>query len=104
MPWEAEEDGIRFSGHLTDLMALIMTAYEEQTASGAVTATRRPGRRRWLSVGRVPPFPVTFGVASTEYAYEFDEVVAIADRALLAAKAGGRNRVLVAQLSESVND
>jgi hypothetical protein len=39
MPWEAEGDGIRFSGHLTDLMALIMTAYDQDTESGAVTAS-----------------------------------------------------------------
>jgi hypothetical protein len=39
MPWEADGDGIRFSGHLTDLMTVIMAAYEEDTASGAVTAS-----------------------------------------------------------------
>ena len=39
MPWESEGDGIRFSGHLTDLMALIMTAYERDTASGTVTTS-----------------------------------------------------------------
>jgi len=49
-----------------------------------------------LSAGRVPPFTVTFGVASSAYAAEFDEIVAIADGALLGAKAAGRNRVSVA--------
>jgi len=49
-----------------------------------------------LQSGRVPPFTVTFGVASTAYASDFDEVVAIADHALLSAKTAGRNRVLVA--------
>jgi len=39
MPWEVEGDGIRFSGHLTDLMTVVMTAYEDDTASGAVTAS-----------------------------------------------------------------
>jgi hypothetical protein len=38
MPWETDGDGVRFSGHLTDLMTVIMTAYDEDTASGAVTA------------------------------------------------------------------
>ena len=38
MPWEADGDGIRFSGHLTDLMTVIMTAYEEDTAAGTITA------------------------------------------------------------------
>jgi len=36
MPWEAEAEGIRFSGPLVDLMGLIMTAYEEETAAGTV--------------------------------------------------------------------
>ena len=50
-----------------------------------------------LTAGRVPPFTVTFGVASSTQAAEFDEVVAIADRALLDAKSAGRNRVAVAE-------
>ena len=50
-----------------------------------------------LGAARVPPFTVTFGVASSAYAAEFDEIVAIADRALLDGKAAGRNRVLVAE-------
>jgi diguanylate cyclase (GGDEF) domain len=51
-----------------------------------------------LSAGRVPPFTVTFGVASSGYAEEFDVIVAIADGALLDGKSAGRNRVLVAEL------
>jgi diguanylate cyclase (GGDEF)-like protein len=51
-----------------------------------------------LSAGRVPPFTVTFGVASTAYAADFGEIVAIADGALLDAKSAGRNRVSVADL------
>ena len=39
-----------------------------------------------LSAGRVPAFTVTFGVASTEHAADFDEIVTIADHALLDAK------------------
>ena len=39
MPWEADGDGIRFSGHLTDLMTAIMTAFDLDTESGAITAT-----------------------------------------------------------------
>ena len=39
MPWEADGDGIRFSGHLTDLMTLIMTAYDQDTEAGLVTAS-----------------------------------------------------------------
>ena len=51
-----------------------------------------------LSEAHVPPFTVSFGVASTAYAAEFEDIVAIADGALLDAKAAGRNRVLVADL------
>lgn len=39
MPWEAEGDLIRFSGNLTDLMNRVMAAYEEDAASGAITAS-----------------------------------------------------------------
>lgn len=39
MPWETDGDGVRFSGHLTDLMTLIMTAYDQDTGSGAIAAT-----------------------------------------------------------------
>ena len=38
MPWEADGDGIRFSGHLTDLMSLIIDAYETDSAAGVITA------------------------------------------------------------------
>jgi hypothetical protein len=39
MPWEADGDGIRLSGHLTDLMNLIMATYDTDIASGAVVAS-----------------------------------------------------------------
>ena len=35
MPWENHDGGIRFSGRLADLMAIIMTAYDQDTLSGA---------------------------------------------------------------------
>ena len=56
-----------------------------------------------LSAGRVPAFTVTFGVASTEHAADFDEIVTIADHALLDAKAAGRNRVRIADLSAPIS-
>jgi diguanylate cyclase (GGDEF)-like protein len=49
-----------------------------------------------LTGGRVPAFTVSFGVASSTDADTFDEVVAIADRALLTAKTDGRNRTILA--------
>ena len=44
--------------------------------------------------GRGPAFTVSFGVASSTDADTFDEIVAIADRALLTAKTDGRNRTV----------
>ena len=49
-----------------------------------------------LSAGHVPSFTVTFGLASSAYASDFDEILAIADGALLDAKSAGRNRVVLA--------
>ncbi|MGZ6557919.1 MAG: GGDEF domain-containing protein, partial [Actinomycetota bacterium] len=49
-----------------------------------------------LANGRVAAFTVSFGLASSTDAETFDQVVAVADQALLAAKANGRNRTVVA--------
>ena len=49
-----------------------------------------------LTTGRVPSFTVSFGLASSGDADTYDGVVAVADTALFAAKAAGRNRVVVA--------
>jgi diguanylate cyclase (GGDEF)-like protein len=51
-----------------------------------------------LNGGHVPPFTVTFGLASSAYAADFEEIVAIADHALLEGKSAGRNRVELADL------
>ena len=42
----------------------------------------------------VPPFTVSFGVASSVHDAAFDDVLELADRALLRAKAEGRDRVV----------
>jgi hypothetical protein len=39
MPWESEGDQVRFSGNLAALMNRVMAAYEEDTASGDITAS-----------------------------------------------------------------
>jgi diguanylate cyclase (GGDEF)-like protein len=49
-----------------------------------------------LAAGHHPSFTVSFGLASSEQAPEFHQVVALADEALLRAKAGGRNEIVVA--------
>ncbi|MEZ5145330.1 MAG: diguanylate cyclase [Acidimicrobiales bacterium] len=53
---------------------------------------------RSLDAGHVPPFTTSFGVASSHQADTFDRVVALADAALLQAKAAGRDRVVVSGL------
>jgi diguanylate cyclase (GGDEF)-like protein len=55
-----------------------------------------------LTSGQVPGFTVSFGLASSLDADTFDDVVAIADSALLAAKAAGRNRVITAHEMDAV--
>jgi diguanylate cyclase (GGDEF)-like protein len=47
-----------------------------------------------IIVADLPPFTISFGVASSEQAADFDQVVSLADTALLSAKAGGRDRVV----------
>ena len=49
-----------------------------------------------IVVADLPPFTVSFGLASFDQAGTFDDVVALADAALLSAKAGGRDQVVVA--------
>jgi diguanylate cyclase (GGDEF)-like protein len=49
-----------------------------------------------LTTGRVAAFTVSFGLAASTDADTFDEIVAVADHALLTAKAAGRNRVVTA--------
>jgi diguanylate cyclase (GGDEF)-like protein len=49
-----------------------------------------------LATGQLPVFTVSFGLASSDQAADFQEVVDLADQALLRAKGGGRDRVIVA--------
>jgi diguanylate cyclase (GGDEF)-like protein len=47
-----------------------------------------------IVVADLPPFTISFGLASSDQAAEFDQCVALADAALLSAKAGGRDQVV----------
>ncbi len=53
-----------------------------------------------LESGHLPTFTVSFGVASSDQAEDFEHVVALADDALLRAKAGGRDQIVVASSGE----
>jgi len=53
-----------------------------------------------LMIAQLPNFTVSFGIASSDLAGQFEQVVALADGALLAAKAGGRDRIVVATAAE----
>ncbi len=81
---------------------IVLPSCDTTEASGILERVRE-SLALALSAGRVPPFTVTFGVATSSYAGEFDAIVAIADGALLRAKSAGRNRVAVADLSASAD-
>jgi diguanylate cyclase (GGDEF)-like protein len=49
-----------------------------------------------LVIAHLPDFTVSFGVASSSLAGDFQQVVSLADEALLAAKSGGRDQIVVA--------
>jgi diguanylate cyclase (GGDEF)-like protein len=70
----------------------------ECDAEGAVAVLERVRERLALELmsGRIPAFTVSFGVATSADATTFDEIVAAADQALLAAKSAGRDRTLLA--------
>jgi diguanylate cyclase (GGDEF)-like protein len=53
-----------------------------------------------LIIAHLPNFTVSFGIASSDQAGEFEQVVSLADEALLAAKAGGRDQIVVATGAE----
>jgi diguanylate cyclase (GGDEF)-like protein len=74
---------------------IVLPDCSTETATGVLERLRE---RLALSLtgGRVPAFTVSFGLGSSADADTFEEVVAVADQALLAAKAAGRNRVIVA--------
>jgi hypothetical protein len=49
-----------------------------------------------LASGQLPTFTISFGLACSDQTHDFDGVVNMADDALLQAKAGGRDRIVVA--------
>jgi diguanylate cyclase (GGDEF)-like protein len=72
------------------------------TIDVAVTVLERVRERIALRLesGHLPTFTVSFGVASSDQAEDFEHVVALADDALLRAKAAGRDQIVVARSGE----
>jgi diguanylate cyclase (GGDEF)-like protein len=68
----------------------------ETEAAVAVLERVRERLALALTSGRVPAFTVSFGVATSADGANFAEILAAADHALLAAKAAGRDRILLA--------
>jgi PleD family two-component response regulator len=48
-----------------------------------------------IVIAELPAFTVSFGLASSQQATDFQQVVSLADAALLSAKAGGRDQVVI---------
>ncbi len=48
-----------------------------------------------IVIAELPHLTVSFGLATSDQAEDFDQVVALADAALLSAKAGGRDQIVV---------
>jgi diguanylate cyclase (GGDEF)-like protein len=69
-------------------------------AAVAVLERIRQRLAQRLESGHLPTFTVGFGVASSDQADDFEQVVAMADGALLQAKAAGRDQVVVARPDE----
>jgi diguanylate cyclase (GGDEF)-like protein len=53
-----------------------------------------------IVMAELPRFTISFGLATSDQAADFDQVVALADAALLRAKAGGRDQVVVSTGAE----
>ncbi|MGA3146499.1 MAG: GGDEF domain-containing protein [Acidimicrobiales bacterium] len=56
-----------------------------------------------LASAQLPTFTVSFGVASSGQAAEFQELVVLADDALLRAKAGGRDQIVIAADTDHIS-
>ncbi|MGD0313075.1 MAG: GGDEF domain-containing protein [Acidimicrobiales bacterium] len=55
-----------------------------------------------LMIAQLPDFTVSFGIASSDQAGDFQQVVLLADEALLAAKTGGRDQIVVATRTDQL--
>jgi c-di-AMP phosphodiesterase-like protein len=48
-----------------------------------------------ILIAELPVFTVSFGLASSDQGDDFEQVVSLADSALLSAKAGGRDQIVI---------
>jgi diguanylate cyclase (GGDEF)-like protein len=62
----------------------------------------RTGLAHRLAAGNLPTFTVSFGVAGSDQAVDFEQLVKQADDALMQAKAGGRDQIVISGGTRSV--
>jgi diguanylate cyclase (GGDEF)-like protein len=62
----------------------------------------RSGLTHRLAAGNLPTFAVNFGVAGSEEAVDFEQLVKQADDALMQAEAGGRDQIAISGGTRSV--
>ncbi|MCP3991600.1 MAG: GGDEF domain-containing protein, partial [Actinomycetia bacterium] len=69
--------------------------FSESSVTDAVQSLKRvrESLQKMLAEGTTPPFTISFGVAGSGSAIDFDELVGHADQALLEAKRAGRDRI-----------
>jgi diguanylate cyclase (GGDEF)-like protein len=78
--WGGEEFAIVFRGATAPQAAVVLERVRTALAEA-------------LLASGVPPFTASFGIAESAGAGDFEQVVRLADEALYAAKAGGRDRI-----------
>lgn len=73
--------------------------FPHRSTAEAAAALKRVQEELLLAVasGTIPPFTASFGVAHTNDASDIEELIRVADSALLRAKREGRNRVILEQ-------
>ena len=82
----------RFGG---EEFVIVLPACQAVEAVQVLERVRQRLTERLMS-GQLPAFTVSFGIASSDQASDFQEVVDLADQALLHAKGGGRDQIVVA--------
>ena len=69
--------------------------------AAAIVHRVREGLAHAVSAGELPAFTASFGLADSTLADDFDEILRLADSALLRAKQAGRNRLVIADEADA---